>query len=96
MGPSERRHPLETVGKESRPARFARSIRDVFDDTRSILEPDGALSIADLKAAVAREGLSGQTLVAIATGANIDFGRLRDVARHAECAERVRSPAARI
>jgi threonine dehydratase len=63
------------------------AIKDVFQDTRSILEPAGALSVAGLKAYVAREGLSQKTLVAIACGANMNFDRLRFVAERAEVGE---------
>lgn len=63
------------------------AIRDVFDDTRSIAEPAGALSIAGLKAWVAREGVRGASLVAIDSGANMNFDRLRHVAERAEIGE---------
>jgi threonine dehydratase len=64
------------------------AIKDVFEDTRSILEPAGALAIAGAKAYVEREGISGQTLVAVACGANMNFDRLRFVAERAELGER--------
>jgi threonine dehydratase len=64
------------------------AIKDVFEDTRSILEPAGALAIAGAKAYVEREGISGKTLVAIACGANMNFDRLRFVAERAELGER--------
>jgi threonine dehydratase len=60
------------------------AIKDVFEDTRSILEPAGALSVAGLKAYAEREGIHGKTLVAIASGANMNFDRLRFVAERAE------------
>ncbi len=63
------------------------AIKDVFEDTRSILEPAGALAIAGAKAYCAREGLTGQTVVAIASGANMNFDRLRFVAERAEIGE---------
>ena len=63
------------------------AIKDVFEDTRSILEPAGALAIAGAKAYIAREGIEGQTLVAIACGANMNFDRLRFVAERAELGE---------
>ena len=63
------------------------AIKDVFEDTRSILEPAGALAIAGAKAYCARERLSGETVVAIASGANMDFDRLRFVAERAEIGE---------
>jgi threonine dehydratase len=63
------------------------AIRDVFEDTRSIAEPAGALSIAGLKAWVEREGMHDATLVAIDSGANMNFDRLRHVAERAEIGE---------
>jgi threonine dehydratase len=63
------------------------AIKDVFEDTRSILEPAGALAIAGAKAWVAREGAVGKTLVAIASGANMNFDRLRYVSERAEVGE---------
>lgn len=63
------------------------AIKDVFEDTRSILEPAGALAIAGAKAYVEREGITDQTLVAIACGANMNFDRLRFVAERAEVGE---------
>jgi threonine dehydratase len=64
------------------------AIKDVFEDTRSILEPAGALSVAGAKAAIAGDRLRGKTLVAIASGANMNFDRLRHVAERAELGER--------
>ncbi|BAS57755.1 MULTISPECIES: threonine ammonia-lyase, biosynthetic [Leptolyngbya] len=64
------------------------AIKDVFEDTRSILEPAGALAIAAMKAYVEREQMTGQTLVAVACGANMNFDRLRFVAERAELGER--------
>ncbi len=64
------------------------AIKDVFEDTRSILEPAGALAIAGAKAYVERENLSGETLIAVACGANMNFDRLRFVAERAELGER--------
>ncbi len=64
------------------------AIKDVFEDTRSILEPAGALAIAGAKAYVEREQIQGQTLIAIACGANMNFDRLRFVAERAELGER--------
>ena len=64
------------------------AIKDVFEDTRSILEPAGALAIAGAKAYVEREKLRGKTLVAVACGANMNFDRLRFVAERAEIGER--------
>jgi threonine dehydratase len=64
------------------------AIMDIFEDTRSIAEPAGALAVAGLKHYVEREGLRGQRLVAIDSGANINFDRLRHVAERAELGER--------
>ncbi len=63
------------------------AIKDVFQDTRSILEPAGALAIAGMKKYAGREKLKGRTLVAIACGANMNFDRLRFVAERAEVGE---------
>jgi threonine dehydratase len=63
------------------------AIKDVFQDTRSILEPAGALAIAGMKKYAAREKLKGRTLVAVACGANMNFDRLRFVAERAEVGE---------
>ncbi len=63
------------------------AIKDVFEDTRVVLEPAGALAIAGAKAWVARHGVRGKTLVAVACGANINFDRLRFVAERAEVGE---------
>ena len=64
------------------------AIKDVFEDTRSILEPAGALAIAGAKAYVEREQVTGQTLISVACGANMNFDRLRFVAERAEFGER--------
>lgn len=63
------------------------AIKDIYDDTRSITEPAGALAVAGIKRYVQREGVSGHTLVAIDSGANINFDRLRHVAERAELGE---------
>jgi threonine dehydratase len=63
------------------------AIKDVFQDTRSILEPAGALGVAAIKQYVALHKLKGQTLVAITCGANMNFDRLRFVAERAEFGE---------
>jgi threonine dehydratase len=63
------------------------AIKDVFEDNRSIPEPAGALAVAGLKAYVAKRGVVGQTLVAIESGANMGFDRLRHVAERAELGE---------
>ena len=60
------------------------AIKDVFEDTRSILEPAGALALAGAKAYLAAQGLKGARVVAIASGANMNFDRLRLVAQLAD------------
>ena len=62
-------------------------VKDIFDDTRSIAEPSGALGVAGLKRYVQREGVKGETLVAIDCGANVNFDRLRHIAERAEVGE---------
>ena len=63
------------------------AIKDVFEDTRSILEPAGAMGVAAAKQYAARHGLRGEALVAITCGANMNFDRLRFVADRAEAGE---------
>jgi threonine dehydratase len=63
------------------------AIKDVFEDTRVVLEPAGALAVAGAKAWVERRGVRGRTLVAVASGANTNFDRLRFVAEQAELGE---------
>lgn len=63
------------------------AIKDAFEDTRSILEPAGAMSIAGMKRYIAQHGIESQDLVAITCGANMNFDRLRFVAERAEAGE---------
>ena len=63
------------------------AIKDIYDDTRSITEPAGALAVAGIKKYVERNGIEGKTLVAIDSGANMNFDRLRHVAERAELGE---------
>ena len=63
------------------------AIKDVFEDTRSILEPAGALAVAGLKKHVTKNQFKRNNLVAIACGANMNFERLRFVAERAELGE---------
>jgi threonine dehydratase len=60
------------------------AIQDVFEDTRSIVEPAGALAVAGIKKYTARSGMTGKRLVAINSGANMNFDRLRHVAERAD------------
>ncbi|MFJ4383025.1 threonine ammonia-lyase, biosynthetic [Pseudomonas sp. NPDC089408] len=64
------------------------AIKDIYDDTRSITEPAGALGVAGIKKYVELYGVTGQTLVAIDSGANVNFDRLRHVAERAELGEK--------
>jgi threonine dehydratase len=63
------------------------SIKDIFEDTRTVVEPAGALALAGAKRWLARRRLKGRTVVAIACGANMNFDRLRFVAERAELGE---------
>jgi threonine dehydratase len=63
------------------------ALKDVFEDTRSILEPAGALAVAGVKAWVGQHRVRGRTFAAIACGANMNFDRLRFVAERAELGE---------
>ena len=60
------------------------AIQDIFEDTRSIAEPAGALAVAGMKRWVRREGVRGQTFVTLNSGANMNFDRLRHVAERAD------------
>lgn len=64
------------------------AIMDIFDDTRSIAEPSGALAVAGVKKYIDREKITDQHMVMIESGANINFDRLRHVAERAELGER--------
>ena len=63
------------------------AIRDIYQDTRSIPEPSGALALAGLKQYVASHGSCHGALVAVVSGANMNFDRLRFVAERAEIGE---------
>jgi len=63
------------------------AIKDIFDDTRSITEPAGALGVAGIKKYVERNAAKDQHFTAIASGANMNFDRLRHVAERAEIGE---------
>ena len=63
------------------------AIKDIFDDTRSVMEPAGALAVAGVREWVERTGTSGARLVAVLSGANMNFDRLRFVAERAEVGE---------
>ena len=63
------------------------AIKDIFEDTRSIVEPAGAMGVAGIKAHVSATGCKGQTFATITCGANMNFDRLRFVAERAELGE---------
>jgi threonine dehydratase len=60
------------------------AIQDIFEDTRAIAEPAGALAVAGMRKYIARENLKGKTFVAVQSGANLNFDRLRHVAERAD------------
>jgi threonine dehydratase len=64
------------------------AIKDIFDDTRSIAEPAGALGVAGLKKYVISKGVRHQHLIAIDSGANVNFDRLRHISERAELGEK--------
>ncbi len=64
------------------------AIKDIFDDTRTLAEPAGALGVAGMKRYVEREGPVADAMIAILSGANINLDRLRHVAERAELGER--------
>lgn len=63
------------------------AIQDIFEETRSITEPAGALAVAGIKKHVETRGVSGETLVAVNSGANMNFSRLAHVAERADVGE---------
>ena len=64
------------------------AIKDVFEDTRTMLEPAGALATAGMKKYIAMHDLVDQQIISITSGANINFDRLRHVAERAELGEK--------
>jgi threonine dehydratase len=60
------------------------AIQDIFEDNRTIAEPAGALAVAGIKRYVAREQCTGQTLISLNCGANVNFDRLRHIAERAD------------
>ena len=63
------------------------AVKDLFDDTRAIAEPSGALAIAGMKIYAGRKRLKGETLIAVNGGANVNFDRLRHISERAEIGE---------
>jgi threonine dehydratase len=100
-GPVRRRHRREAGGRGNLPHHpgpggrlvtvdtdaVCAAIKDIFTDTRSIVEPSGALGVAAIKQYVARHKTKGETYAAILSGANMNFDRLRFVAERAEVGE---------
>src|SRR5947199_3697294 len=76
-------HEIVTVNNDE----ICGAIKDIFDDTRTIVEPAGALAVAGMKAYVERTGERGKHFVAQLSGANMNFDRLRFVAERAELGE---------
>jgi threonine dehydratase len=64
------------------------AVKDIFDDTRGIAEPAGALAVAGMKRYVETHKIKGEHLIAIESGANVNFDRLRHIAERAELGER--------
>jgi len=64
------------------------AMKDIFDDCRAVVEPAGALAIAGMKKYVEQTGILGKSLVAVNSGANVNFDRLRHVSERAEIGER--------
>ncbi|MBT5330690.1 MAG: threonine ammonia-lyase, biosynthetic, partial [Porticoccaceae bacterium] len=64
------------------------AIKDIYEDTRSIVEPAGALSVAAIKSYAARTGVQGKNFVGINCGANMNFDRLRYISERTEIGEK--------
>ena len=69
------------------PDELCAAIKDIFDDTRAVCEPAGALGIAGMKKYVEREGVQGANLVSVLSGANVNFDRMRYISEVAEIGE---------
>ena len=63
------------------------AVKDIFEETRTIVEPAGAISVAGIKKYVQATKVSGQTLIGINCGANVNFDRLRHISERAEIGE---------
>ncbi len=63
------------------------AIKDLFDETRSIAEPSGALAVAGMKKYIGQTGVTGKAMVAVVSGANVNFDRLRHISERAEVGE---------
>lgn len=73
--------------RDARVAQVCAAIKDIFNDTRTIQEPAGALAVAGVKKFIERTGSRDCTFVATTSGANVDFDRLRFVAERADSTE---------
>ncbi|CAJ3516849.1 threonine dehydratase [Burkholderia pseudomallei] len=73
--------------RSAHPDALCAAIKDVFQDTRSVLEPAGSLAVAGAKRYAEQAGIEGETLVAVTSGANMNFDRMRFVAERAEVGE---------
>jgi len=63
------------------------AVKDLFDDTRAIAEPSGALAVAGMKIYAARKKLADKTLIAVNSGAHVNFDRLQHISERAEIGE---------
>jgi threonine dehydratase len=63
---------------------MSNAIKDIFNETRTLTEPAGALAVAGMKQYVQKHGITGQTFIAINSGANLNFDRLRHIAERVE------------
>ena len=63
------------------------AVKDLFDETRSIAEPSGALAVAGMKKYIDQTGVTGKAMVAVVSGANVNFDRLRHISERAEVGE---------
>lgn len=63
------------------------AVKDIFDDTRAVAEPAGALAVAGLKKYAREHSLTGKSLMGVVTGANVNFDRLRHIAERSELGE---------
>ncbi len=63
------------------------AIKDIFEDTRAIVEPSGAIGVAGIKKYIANHNTTGKTYIAINSGANVNFDRLRHISERAEIGE---------
>ncbi len=65
----------------------AAAVKDIFDDTRTVMEPSGALAVAGIKKYISRSALENKNFIAITSGANVNFDRLRHIAERADVGE---------